>query len=412
MPGARAAHRGRGVREAALVVLGPLVLSSIAAAEPAPAAEPSAPSSASPPASASSPAPASSPTSPPETPPPAPASSQPAPAAPREEPIWRPDQYFYAEGFLITTHFFPTDPAAAAPDQERALLRGMWAWAVPLHVTASGLQLTGTSLVEASVLETHGSWQSFDQNRLCLGLAVTGRRFNVWNQVGRCYSPAKDPFAIEGPDPMVGFASVFWAYRTDNPFRQYGWRTDVNLEPGDTRLHLSAMLAVDDAALTDRGHERFALDRAIGAFVWRFPNDCRALGILNVGFETAANNYGGAHAECALWGAWEWGVGGLVGGPHNENGHGLQVLNRMSRTMPNGQTMELIGTATMSFLRWPGAHGQMYSLGGEGTWRFANGLGMTAGAFRVWLDHTALAEGGRRGMTETEAFMNVSWQTE
>ncbi|HEX8111892.1 MAG TPA: hypothetical protein VF516_29370 [Kofleriaceae bacterium] len=386
------------MREAALVVLGPLALSSIAAADPAPAVEP-----------AASPASAAAPASAPETPPPAAASSQPAPAAAREEPIWRPDQYFYAEGFLITTHFFPMDPAAAAPDLERVLVRGMWAWAVPLHVTASGLQLTGTSLVEASVLEANGSWQSFDQNRLCLGLAVTGRRFNVWNQVGRCYSPAKDPYALEGPDPMVGFASVYWAYRTDNPFRQYGWRTDVNLQPGATRLHLSAMLAVDEAALTARGHERFALDRAIGAFVWRFPNDCRALGMINVGFETAANNYGGVHAECALWGAWEWGVGGLVGGPHNENGHGLQVLNRLSRTMPDRQNMELVGTATISFLRWPGAHGKMYSLGGEGTWRFANGLGMTAGAFQVWLDRAALVEGGRRGMTETEAFMNLSW---
>jgi hypothetical protein len=384
------------VRGAALVVLGPLALSAIAAADPAPAVEP-----------AESPAPA--PASAPEAPPPATASSEPAPAAAHDEPIWRPDHYFFAEGFLITTHFFPVDPAATAPDQERVLVRGMWAWAVPLHVTESGLQLTGTSLVEASVLETNGSWQSFDQNRLCLGLAVTGRRFNVWNQIGRCYSPAKDPYSLEGPDPMVGFASVFWAYRTDNPFRQYGWRTDVNLQPGATRLHLSAMLAVDEAALTDRGHERFALDRAIGAFVWRLPSDCRALGMINVGFENAANNYGGAHAECALWGAWEWGVGGLVGGPHNENGHGLQVLNRLSRTMPSGQSMELIGTATISFLRWPGAHGRMYSLGGEGTWRFANGLGMTAGAFRVWLDRAALVEGGRRGMTETEAFMNLSW---
>jgi hypothetical protein len=169
------------------------------------------------------------------------------------------------------------------------------------------------------------------------------------------------------------------------------------------------MLAIDEAALTDRGHERLALDRAVGTFVWHFPNECRALGMINRGFESSANDYGGLHGECALWGAWEWGVGGLVGGPHNENGHGLQILNRISRTMPNGQTMELIGTATMSFLRWTGEHGRMYSLGGEGTWRFANGVGMTAGAFRVWLDRASLAEGARRGQTETEMFMNLSW---
>jgi hypothetical protein len=33
--------------------------------------------------------------------------------------------------------------------------------------------------------------------------------------------------------------------------------------------------------------------------------------------------------------------------------------------------MELVGTATMSFLRWPGEHGRMYSLGGEGTQRIS-----------------------------------------
>jgi hypothetical protein len=376
------------MRELALPILGLLALRSIALAAPSPP-ERSAPLQD--PAGPVAPAP------------------QATPEAAGEEPIWRPDHYFFAESFLITTHYFPEDPTAAAPDEQRVLVRAMWAWAAPLQVTVGGLKLTATSLVEASVLENDGSWQAFDQNRLCLGLAMTGQRISIWNQIGRCYSPAKDPYSLQGPDPMVGFASVFWAYRTDNPFRQYGWRTDVNLRPGDSRLHLSAMLAIDEAALTDRGHERLALDRAVGTFVWHFPNECRALGMINRGFESSANDYGGLHGECALWGAWEWGVGGLVGGPHNENGHGLQILNRISRTMPNGQTMELIGTATMSFLRWNGEHGRMYSLGGEGTWRFANGVGMTAGAFRVWLDRASLAEGARRGQTETEMFMNLSW---
>lgn len=36
-------------------------------------------------------------------------------------------------------------------------------------------------------------------------------------------------------------------------------------------------------------------------------------------------------------------------------------------------TAGLIGTATMSFLRWAGRNGQLYSLGGEGTWRLPTG---------------------------------------
>ncbi len=330
-------------------------------------------------------------------------------AAAGEEPIWQPDHYFFAEGFLITTRLFPEDPEATAPAEARALLRAMWAWAAPLPTTAGGLQLAATTLVEASILQFKGSWEAYEQYRLCFGLAAWGRRVSVWNQVGRCYSPAKEPYATNGPDPMVGFASAFWAYRTDNPYRQFGWRTDVNLRLGDSQIRLSGMLAVNDAELTQRGHARLALDRAVTALVWRFPNACRALGLLNYSFYTSTEHYGAVHAACELWGAWEWGVGGIVGGPHNENGHGLQVLNRTSRSLPNGQTMELIGTATMSLLRWAGRAGQQYSLGGEGTWRFANGVGLTAGALRVWLDRASLAEGARRAQTETEFFMNVSW---
>jgi len=285
----------------------------------------------------------------------------------------------------------------------------MWSWAAPLPTTSGGLHLSLTSLVEASILESNESWEAFDQYRLCFGLAAWSRRISVWNQFGRCYSPAKDPYALDGPDPQVGFASVFWAYRTDNPFRHFGWRTDVNLRPGNSQVHLAGMLAVNDAELTNRGHEKLVLDRLVATMVWRFPNACRALALLNYSFYTRTEHYGGAHATCQLWGAWEWGVGGIIGGPHNENGHGLQVLTRTSRTLPNGQTMELIGTATHEFLRWNGAHGQQFSLGGEGTWRFANGVGMTAGVFRVWLDRASLIEGGRRGMTESEYFMNLSW---
>jgi len=375
------ARRGRGTRTLLCLVLALLALPSVAMGDD----------------------PAGPPPEGPATP------VAPAAAAAHEEPIWQPDQYFFAEGFLITTRLFPEDPEATAPVEARALLRAMWAWAAPLPTTAGGLHLALTSLVEASVLNSGTSWDTSDQYRLCFGLAAWGRRVSVWNQVGRCYSPAKEPYGTSGPDPMVGFASVFWAYRTDNPFRHFGWRTDVNLRAGDSQVRLSGMLAVNDAELTQRGHERFALDRAVSSLVWRFPNACRALGLLNYSFHTRAEHYGGVHAACELWGAWEWGVGGIVGGPHNENGHGLQVLNRFSRSLPNGQNMEIIGTATTSFLRWNGTSGQLYSLGGEGTWRFASGVGLTAGVFRVWLDRASLAEGARRAQTESEFFMNLSW---
>jgi hypothetical protein len=414
-------QRGRGVRFLWFLGLALAALPSVAMAAPGdlspdspevPADSPPTPPAA--PANSSA-APAGSPEAPVD-PPTAPAGSpttgnQSPPEQPKsqEEPAWSPDQYFFVEGFLITTRLFPEDPEATAPIEPRGLLRAMWAWAAPLLTTTNGIQLASTSLVEASILQSQGRWEAFDQYRLCFGLAAWNRRVSVWNQFGRCYSPAKDPYGTNGPDPMVGFASVFWAFRTDNPFRHFGWRTDVNVRAGKHQVRFSGMLAVNDAELTQRGSERFVMDRAVGALVWRFPNACRALGLLNYSFYTSTEHYGAVHAACEFKGAWEWGAGGIIGGRHNENGHGLQILNRISRTLPSHQTMEFVGTATMSFLRWAGEAGRLYSLGGEGTWRFANGVGVTAGAFRVWLDRASLAEGARRGQTESEFFMNLSW---
>lgn len=335
--------------------------------------------------------------------------TEPDPTEPGDAPIWRPDHYFFAEGFLITTRPFPEAPEATAPAEARVILRTIWAWAAPLPTTSTGIQLAATTVLEASILQYEGSWGAdTTQYRLCFGLAAWRRRISVWNQVGRCYSPAKEPYSISGPDPMVGFASVFWAYRLDNPSRHFGWRTDVNLRVGGSLMQVSGMLSLDEDELTQRGSERLALGQAVSSLVWRFPNACRALGLLNYSFASSTGHYGALHAACDLWGVWEWSVGGIVGGPRNENGHGLQILNKIHHTLPNGQSMELIGAATTSFLRWAGRSGQQYSLGGEGTWRFSNGVGLTAGAFRVWLDPVLLTEGARRAQTETEFFMNAS----
>jgi hypothetical protein len=330
-----------------------------------------------------------------------------APVA-QEPDIWRPEEYFFAEAFLITTRLFPPDPSEAAAVQTQRLARAMWAWAAMLNESGAGMRWAVTTLIEASILESDGEWEAFDQYRLCLGVAAWGRRASIWNQVGRCYSPAKDPYGLYGPDPMVGFASAFWAFRTDNPSRHYGWRTDANLGLGRNLVQASAMLTVNDEAVTRRGQESIEADRLVANLVWRFPVGCRALGLLNVSFQTKANHYGAVHAACQVWGSWEWGAGAVAGGPGNENGHGLQILNKVSRSLPEGRTVEFFGTGTMSFLRWAGASGRLYSLGGEGTWRFANGFGVTAGALHIWLDRSTLAEGSRRGQTESEFFMNVS----